>query len=109
MLPRTTHRSAICGAGVFCSTAKRVSGRPLKVLPFGGGYSINDAMATGRFLWMIAGKVLLFSESAMIRAPYSLVVVRPEGVLQHAFWPTAVHDLQEEAMIRNTNHHSLVI
>jgi len=25
---------------------------------------------------MIAGKVLLFSESAMIRAPYSLVLVR---------------------------------
>lgn len=30
---------------------------------------------------MIAGKVLLFSESAMIRAPYSLIVVRPHPVL----------------------------
>jgi DNA-binding Xre family transcriptional regulator len=30
---------------------------------------------------MIAGKVLLFSESAMIRAPYSLIVVRPHQVL----------------------------
>ncbi len=32
---------------------------------------------------MIAGKVLLFSESAMIRAPNSLIVVRPSRCFHH--------------------------
>jgi DNA-binding XRE family transcriptional regulator len=35
------------------------------------------AVAARRFLYLFEGKVLLFSESAMIRAPNSLVVVRP--------------------------------
>lgn len=44
-------------------------------------YSGNRLALEERFLWMIAGKVLLFSESAMIRAPNSLIVVRPCQVL----------------------------
>lgn len=36
---------------------------------------------------MIAGKVLLFSESAMIRAPTSLIVVRRQLMLQHRVTP----------------------
>jgi hypothetical protein len=34
------------------------------------------AVAARRFLYLFDGKVLLFSESAMIRAPNSLIVVR---------------------------------
>ncbi len=76
------HRSAIHGAGVSCATARRAAERSLKRAgSCRSGYGVSDAMGTGRFVWMIAGKVLLFSESAMIRAPYSLGLVRPHRVL----------------------------
>jgi hypothetical protein len=48
---------------------------------------------------MIAGKVLLFSESAMIRAPYSLVVVRLHPVRQHWVLPPK-HEFRQITTIK---------
>jgi hypothetical protein len=47
--------------------------------PRAANYCEGRFAAIRRFLWMIAGKLLLFSESAMIRAPNSLIVVRSGG------------------------------
>ncbi|WP_210248058.1 hypothetical protein, partial [Sinorhizobium medicae] len=57
-----------------------------------------------------AGKVLLLSESAMIRAPDSLVVVRLCSVLVTP--STAANcppDIQGNFNMRNKNHHGMVI
>ena len=69
------------GRGVLPGGGGRVTAKSLKADPCRSGYGTSDAMRMGRFLWVIAGKVLLFSESAMIRAPTSLIVVRPHRVL----------------------------
>src|SRR6516162_2465989 len=91
-------------AGSACSSVASLAApaRPRVVLPAvvrrAERTSLRDSL----------DKVVLVSESAMIRAPYSLDCGQAGYVCPHASSRSAIETLHFEMMLLNTNHHIMV-